>query len=87
MNEKRLKKAIEEGRVILGKKSVLRELKNGRLEAVIVAVNCPYSEDIKRYAKLSGVEIEEFPGTGKNLGTFCGKPFSVASIGIRREKP
>ena len=79
-----LKEALAKNNVIIGSKKVIKGLKAKDLEMVFIAKNCPQSikKDLNHYASLSNVKIEEFDGTGKQLGTFCGKPFSIATIGI-----
>ena len=42
--------------------------------------------DISASAKISGVKVENFAGTGKQLGVFCGKPFAVASLAVLEEQ-
>ena len=39
-------------------------------------------KDLENYTKISGIKLESFDGTAKQLGTFCGKPFSIASLAI-----
>lgn len=86
MNESKLKEAIAENKVVIGSKSIVKHMKTGGFKMVFVAKNCPESikKDLKHYAQLSDVKIEEFEGTGKQLGTFCGKPFSIATVAIKK---
>ncbi len=86
MKETKLKEALANNRAVIGTKSVLKNVKSGELQTVFVAKNCPdtIKKDLSHYASLSSIEIVEFDGTGKQLGTFCGKPFSIAMIGIKK---
>ncbi len=85
MSEKELKEALAKKQVTIGSRGVIKKLKTGDLKMVFVANNCPErtKKDINHYASLSNVKIEEYNGTGKQLGTFCGKPFSIAVIAIK----
>ena len=80
-----LKKAIEEKKVILGAKRTIKYLKTKDLKLIIVSSNCPENvrKDLESYNKIANIEIIEFDGTGKGLGIICGKPFQVATLGIK----
>ena len=81
---KELKDALKENKVIIGSKRTIKYLKLGSVKLIILASNCPddVKKDIEHYTKLSGIEIENFDGTAKQLGIFCGKPFAIASLAI-----
>ena len=82
-NELRL--ACKTGKVILGSRRTVEEVKWGRAKLVIVASNCPkpVRDDIQYYAKLSGIPVYVHRKTSIDLGRVCGKPFQVAAIAIR----
>ena len=82
--EKELVNALKTGRVILGSRKTLKYVKLGKAKAVIVAANAPpeIRNDILYYAKLSGIPVYVYPGTSVELGSVCGKPFTVASLAI-----
>lgn len=80
---KELKNRIAEGNLLIGSKSVLKNLKIKKINLVILSSNSPLRKDIEHYAKLSNIKISEFPGTGKELGVFCGKPFSISCLGFK----
>lgn len=79
-----LKAAIAKGNVIFGSRSVLKTLKLKSPKMIFIASNCLESvkNDINASAKISGVRVENFDGTGKQFGIFCGKPFAVASLAV-----
>jgi len=83
-----LRKALKENKVVLGSKSTVKYLKLGKVKTIIVSNNCPESvkKDLEHYTKLTGVKLENFDGTAKQLGILCGKPFSIASLAILSEK-
>jgi len=82
---KEIKDALENKKTVIGTKEVLKSIRNGKIEKIFLASNCPeeIQKDIKHYAQLSNIEIVKFDGTGKQLGVFCGKPFPIAVLGIR----
>lgn len=71
-------KNIPEGEKVIGIKSIVKGIKNGEIEKVIVSNNCP--EKIKN--KIS-VETVVFDGNQIKLGTALGKPFPIAAIGVK----
>ncbi len=81
---KELRNALKENKVIIGSKKTIKYLKLGNVKLIILANNCPdnIKKDIENYVKLSGIKIENFDGTAKQLGIFCGKPFAIASLAI-----
>jgi large subunit ribosomal protein L30e len=84
--EKEIKKAISEGKAVLGKNEVRRGLKAGGLKSVLCASNCPldWLKDLEYYAGLSKVELEKLADDSAKLGQVCGKPFNVTVIGIKK---
>ena len=79
-----IKTIVRTGKVVLGSRRTLKLVKLGKVKAVIVASNLPRDlrEDLEYYAKLSEVPVIVFPGTNTELGVACGKPFSVAMMGV-----
>jgi large subunit ribosomal protein L30e len=77
--------AVDTGNVILGSDKSIQELKLGKGKLVIVASNCPVDirEDVEQYAKLSDITIYTYDGTSVDLGSVCGKPFTVATLLIK----
>jgi len=75
---------MKSGNVIIGSRRTLKALKKGEVKLVVLASNCP--DEVKKAVAEYGVKIVEFPGMGVDLGTLCGKPFSVAALAILDEK-
>jgi large subunit ribosomal protein L30e len=80
-----LRDAIKENNVIIGSKQTIKHLKLKKLKLVVLANNCPENvkNDIEYYSKLTGIKVEKFDGTAKQLGVFCGKPFAIATLAIK----
>lgn len=79
-----LRAALGEKKVILGSKRTVKYLKLGKVKKIILSNNCPETvkKDVEHYTKLTGIKMESFDGTSKQLGIFCGKPFSISALAI-----
>ena len=82
--EDEIKSALAKNALIVGTRTVVKTLKTGVAKSVIVATNAPESvkKDLQHYTNISKTPIHNFSGTGKQLGTFLGKPFSVSVLAI-----
>jgi len=76
--------AVDTGDVTLGSEKSIQSLKLGNGQLVIVAKNAPKQiiEDVKYYSQLSKIPIHIYDGTSVDLGSVCGKPFTVATLVI-----
>ncbi len=82
--EQELRTAVRTGKVLLGSKSTIKHLKLGKAKLVVIAKNADpnVKEDIRYYAKLSGIPVVEYDGTSIELGTLLGKPFPVQALAV-----
>lgn len=82
--DQELRLALSTGKVQLGSKAAVRELRRGRAKLAIVSSNCPskVKEVIDNYGKLSNVTVMEHLKDSVDLGTLCGKPFPVSAMVI-----
>ena len=81
--ETEIKKALKEGRFVIGSRCVLKELKKGRLSKVVVSSNLPEQgrADLNHYTSVSGIEITDY--SVENIGPSLGSLFwSQAQTGI-----
>jgi len=69
-----------EGGLIIGTKETLKQQEE--LESVIVASNIPHDLRDQLEGELD-VEIHDYNGSNDDLGSICGKPFAVATVGIK----
>jgi large subunit ribosomal protein L30e len=76
--------SISTGRVHLGSKMALRELRRGRAKIAIISSNCPDESQkrIENYAKLAKIPVIKHSKDSLDLGLLCGKPFPVSAIVI-----
>jgi len=77
--------AVDTGDVILGSEKSIQSLKLGKGQLTVVARNSPKEilEDIEYHSKLSEIPVHIHEGTSVELGSVCGKPFSVATLLIK----
>ena len=80
-----IKKAtVEEGKLLLGLRSVKKALKKGEGKLIVISSNCPEPEAIKRHAKLAKVKVVEFEGSSYELGAMARRPFSVSILMVKK---
>ena len=74
--------AVDTGNVTLGSEKSIQSLKLGKGQLAVVAENAPKDiiEDVEYYANLSEIPFIVYDGTSVDLGSVCGKPFTVATL-------
>jgi large subunit ribosomal protein L30e len=79
-----LRMALNTGRVYLGTKVAMRELRRGRAKIAILSSNCPEDakNEIEIHGRLSEIPVLEHQKDSVDLGMLCGKPFPVSVIVI-----
>ena len=82
--DQQLRLALSTGRVQLGSKEAVRELRRGRAKMAIISNNCPkeMKESIENYGKLGKTPIWNHEKDSVDLGMLCGKPYPVSAIVI-----
>jgi large subunit ribosomal protein L30e len=77
-------KLLKENKPLIGTNQVIKNLKLGKLKEIYLSSNCPKNtmEDIKHYAKLCNVKVNELKENNEELGTICKKPFSISVLGF-----
>ena len=83
--ERAIRVAVDTGKVILGLNKSIQAIKLGNGELVVMAANAPKNvqEDIEVYSKLSEIPVHVFDGSSVELGSICGKPFTVAVLVVQ----
>jgi large subunit ribosomal protein L30e len=74
--------AVDTGNVTLGSSKSIQALKLGRGKLVIMAGNCPdeVEKDVMLYSRLSEIPVYIYDGSSVELGSVCGKPFTVVTM-------
>ncbi len=83
-----LKKELEEGVVIIGIKSVLKNLKTGKLSKLYTANNLSeeMKEEVKQYSGLAKVPVVVLEMDNEELGSLCKKHFFISVLGVKKNK-
>ena len=83
--ERGIRVAVDTGKVILGSKKSIQAIKLGNGELVVMAANAPKNlkEDVEVYSKLSEMPVHIFDGSSVDLGSICGKPFTVSVLVVQ----
>jgi large subunit ribosomal protein L30e len=79
-----LRLAVDTGKVSLGHREVMKSLNSNSAKAVVVAEKGKRSmiDDIAHVCKVAGIRLIAYKGGSMELGTVCGKPYSVNSAAI-----
>ncbi|MEI8363956.1 MAG: 50S ribosomal protein L30e [archaeon] len=79
-----LRIAVDTGKVLYGTKEIVRETLVGDPKLVVLAstVKVLQKKQIEHYCKLAGVKVITYLESGVELGSVCGKPFSISVLGV-----
>lgn len=85
--KKELEIAIKTGKVVFGAKNVRQTFLNGNPKLAFISKNCPNEilDEILYYGKLAKIPCIALDKSSDELGSVCGKPFSVSSLCILDE--
>jgi len=73
-----IRKAIETGTVKLGVDQTKRAIREGNAKLVVLSENCP-DDFLRTQSKTKSIQFE---GSNIDLGSACGKPFSISALAI-----
>ena len=73
-----LRTAAKTGEVQFGIAQARKAIETSQGKMIIIASNCPAPE----LKEQTVIPVVEFPGNNRELGTACGKPFSVSVITV-----
>ncbi|NYZ73798.1 50S ribosomal protein L30e [Candidatus Micrarchaeota archaeon] len=79
--------AVESGKVEFGARTGIAAGILGKAKAFVLASNTPadYRTKLQGYAKAAKIPVIEFEGSTVELGSVCGKPFSVSILSVFEE--
>jgi large subunit ribosomal protein L30e len=82
--EHELRLALSTGKVQLGSKESVREMRRGRARMAILSFNCPKekAEAIATYGRLAEIPVLTHAKDSVDLGVLCGKPYPVSALVI-----
>jgi large subunit ribosomal protein L30e len=78
--DRALRSSIRTGRVLLGSNKTIDAGLSGQAKLIIYAADCP--QDVRMQLETVDVPVYSYQGMGKDLGSACGKPFSVAALAV-----
>ena len=78
--DRALRSSIRTGKVVLGSNSTVEAGIGGQAKLIVYALDCP--SDVRMQLETMDVPVYSYQGMGKDLGSACGKPFSVATLAI-----
>lgn len=78
--DRALRSSIRTGKVVLGSNRTVETGLSGQAKLIIYAADCP--QDVRDRLESVDIPIYSYQGMGKDLGSACGKPFSVATLAI-----
>lgn len=74
--------AVESGKVDFGSRSALKNKAKVKLFVFALNTPAPLKKQITEYSKTKDVPTIEFEGNVLELGSVCGKPFSVSVLSV-----
>lgn len=82
MSVNELQQAVLEGHIIVGFKAVKRALSQKKIKKIFLSSTCPdgIKSDLKRYAQLSSVDVEDLPQASNEVSLICKKNFLVSVV-------
>ncbi|MCL4379404.1 MAG: 50S ribosomal protein L30e [Candidatus Marsarchaeota archaeon] len=76
--------AVDSGKAAIGFNTVIDSIKDNTAKLVIVTSKNKESnlEDILHLAGVAGVKVVKFEGNPVELGSVCGKPYSISVLSV-----
>ncbi|MCX6661974.1 MAG: 50S ribosomal protein L30e [Euryarchaeota archaeon] len=82
---KALKDVSKKGTITLGQKQTKAAIQKGTAKLVVIANNCPFTKTITTMANDNKIPLFTFTSTGVELGSTCGKNYSVSCFAVLEE--
>lgn len=79
-----LRSATQTGSVVLGLNETIKSVEQKKVKLVVVAANAPATAvtAVETAARQGKVPVYTYQGKNTELGPACGKPYSVAVLGV-----
>lgn len=78
--DRALRSSIRTGKVLLGSNRTVEAGLSGQAKLIIYAEDCP--QEVRTQLESVDLPLYGYQGMGKDLGSACGKPFSVAALAV-----
>jgi len=79
---KTLKTTVKKGKIKIGSKETQNSIKKGEVKLVIIANNCPLSNEIKKISKKQNIPVYDFNSNSIDLGYALGKAYAVSVFAV-----
>merc|ERR1712031_1111 len=75
---------MKSGKALLGYKTTLKSLRQGKAKLILISSNCPRlrKSEIEYYAMLAKTSVHHYSGNNITLGTACGKMYRTSVLSI-----
>jgi len=80
--DKALKNTVKKGKVKIGIKESVKAIQEGKAHLIVIANNCPKSEQLHTEAKKNKVPVYQFESNSIDLGYTCGKSYAVSTLAV-----
>jgi large subunit ribosomal protein L30e len=80
--DKVLKSTVKNGKVKIGTKETKSVINSGSAKIIVMAKNCPYSNEINDLAKKKNIPVYNCDSNSIDLGYTCGKAFAVSVFAV-----
>ncbi len=80
--QREIRRSVDTGKVTFGLKETEKNVLKGNGQLVIVSDSAPGTtkEKAKHWSAIFSIPVFEYPGKGLELGSVCGKPFSIGTM-------
>ena len=78
----KLKLVIQSGKYKIGYRNTIRSMRAGQAKLILISNNCPAIRrtELEYYAVLAKADVHHYDGNNIELGTACGRLFSVSAM-------
>ncbi|MBI5553437.1 MAG: 50S ribosomal protein L30e [Candidatus Diapherotrites archaeon] len=82
--EKEIRRTADTGKIAYGFREAEKNLLHGKTKLLILARNIPAHsrEKLVHNAQLTGIPVQEYEGSGLELGSVCANPFTCTAISV-----
>ncbi len=79
-----LRLAVDTGSVALGTRETERAISGAKAKLVVITSKgkVDANNDITHLCNVAGIKMVKFKGSSMELGTICGKPYSINSLAV-----
>jgi ribosomal protein L30E len=84
----KIREMLKEDRLVIGSRAVMRELHKGNLEQIFIASNASakIEGDLISHANAVKCPVQKLSIPNDELGMVCKRQFSIAAVGIKKQK-